>query len=171
MRPTSVAAVGALGLLVLLQGCAGQENEGVQGNLEHEEPAPSGPAQPSPQGAASASADVFVYNTYGDERGSADREPEGLTASEFTTFTELDWSTWSDESAEGEGRVSGTWCLPECQDDPYGVTVELHGPEDVDGRDYYTAYTLTDTGNLPEDMHKRMREADEGRLMLPSSAK
>ncbi len=64
--------------------------------------------------------------------------------------------------------MAGTWCLPECQDDPYSVTVELGDPETTGGTTYFSGYSVTDPGDLPGEMEQRMEDADGGRLMLPA---
>lgn len=133
-------------------------------------PSPTRSPDPSPSPAPSGSgpaAEVYVFNTHGDEEGYADQEPEGLTASEFTAFNDLEWTRWGAEGAEGQGDLSGTWCLPECQDDPYRVPVELTGPEAVDGRLYFTRYEVGASDELPDAERKAMEEADGGMLMRP----
>ncbi|MDA2808920.1 hypothetical protein [Nocardiopsis suaedae] len=132
---------------------------------------PSGEAAPSPGGgggtASAPAAEVYVFNTHGDESGYADQEPEDLTASEFTAFNDLEWTAWGAEGAQGEGDLSGTWCLPECQDDPYRVPVELTAPETVDGELYFTRYQVGESDELPDEQRKAMEEADGGMLMRP----
>jgi hypothetical protein len=167
MVSTRTALLALPGALALIAGCGGQDAEPPRGTAAESPPAASAPASPDPHASASASTGRFVYNTYADENGDAEQEPEGLVASEFTTFTGMEWSVWDSDTAEGRGRVSGTWCLPECQDQPYAVTVELGDPETVDGVTYYSTYEITDTGDLPEDLRERMVEADDGRLTLP----
>ncbi|MFC3994614.1 hypothetical protein ACFOVU_01705 [Nocardiopsis sediminis] len=176
MRTTHAAVIALVSPFVLLAGCSGAEG-GPSDDGTSLPPAPeetqSVPAEETasapPEASPSSGADVFVFNTYGDEPGRPDREPAGLTASEFTTFTGLTWRTWEPDSAEARGRLSGTWCLPGCQDRPYEVVVELTEPQDVEGTEYFTTYEITDSGDLPEDMRQRMTDADQGRLMLPTS--
>ncbi|MFC4565220.1 hypothetical protein ACFO4E_25480 [Nocardiopsis mangrovi] len=172
MRTTSAAVIALLSPLVLVAGCAGAEGGPPAGGTSR----PSPPEQEDgetasapPEESPSSGSEVFVYNTYGDEAGGPTREPAGLTASEFTSFTGLTWRSWSADSAEARGRLTGSWCLPDCQDRPYEVVVELKDPQDVEGTEYFTTYEVTDSGDLPDDMRERMTEADQGRLMLPTS--
>ncbi|GAB3211503.1 hypothetical protein ACQEU5_06045 [Marinactinospora thermotolerans] len=174
-----MTAIGALCSLVLLGGCGGQEaaeqerDEAVPEAAE--EPAPhqghgrSGTARTPEDDAGQGAGEVFVYNTYQAEEGRADREPATLTASEHTTFQNLEWTSWDGASATAEGEILGTWCLPECQDDPYAATITLVEPEEVDGTLYYTGYTV-ESEELPEEMREKMEEADDSALMLPSAS-
>ncbi|GAA3764146.1 hypothetical protein HDA32_004997 [Spinactinospora alkalitolerans] len=195
MRSTHVA--GVLCSLVLLAGCGGQDDESRSGSMEESPPAspdPGGSATADAEdgttegteedgggaeedgqedaagGADGAAAEVFVYNTHGNERGEDDRRPEGLVASEFTTFNDLEWRSWERESATARGDLSGTWCLPDCGEDPYEVTVTLDEPEEVDGRLYFTEYTVGGSGELPEEMREKMERSDGGRLILPQGS-
>ncbi|WP_017623215.1 hypothetical protein [Nocardiopsis chromatogenes] len=175
MKPTRTIAAAAA-VLAAAAGCtagggAVRPSGSGPGGDASPTPSPTGaaPSSPGPGGAPSAGAaeEVYVYNTHGDEDGYADQEPEGLTASEFTAFNDLEWTEWGTDRASGEGDLTGTWCLPECQDDPYRVPVELTDPEPVGGRMYFTGYEVGASGELPDDRRKAMEEADGGRLMRP----
>ncbi|GAA1993927.1 hypothetical protein GCM10009799_19880 [Nocardiopsis rhodophaea] len=158
MDVTRLAAVGALCTLTALAGCG--DRNGGSGGGPGGSPSPTG-EESSPHG------EIYVFNTYGNEQGFRDQRPEVLVASEFTTFSDLTWSSWGGTPAVGAGTVSGTWCLPGCLDDPFPVTVELDTPKEFGGDDYYTTYAVTDGSDLPPDMRERMEGADEGRLMVP----
>ncbi|MCP3015809.1 hypothetical protein NGM33_20995 [Nocardiopsis dassonvillei] len=125
--------------------------------------------QPTPEEDADQSSGAFVLNRYGNENGFDDQTPTEYVATEFTTFTDMEWGTWADEVARGEGGVKGTWCMQEgCQDDPYEVEVELGDPVDVDGTMYFSTYTITDHGEeMSEEMIGTLEEVDGGTLALP----
>jgi hypothetical protein len=127
--------------------------------------------QPAPEGDAGQDSGTFVFNQYGNEDGSDDQNPAEYVATEFTTFTDMEWGTWSDEVARGEGGLKGTWCMEEgCQDDPYEVEVELGDPVDVDGTTYFSTYTITEYDeDMSEEMRGALEEADGGALALPSA--
>lgn len=166
MKPTrTITAAAGAAAVALAAGC------GTGGGaVQQPSPEASGGAGPSPTGdptGGSGGGEVYVFNTHGDEQGYADQEPQGLTASEFTAFNDLEWSEWGTERAVGEGDLSGTWCLPQCLDDPYRVPVELTGPEEFDGDRYFTAYEVGETDALPDEQRQAMEEADGGRLMRP----
>ncbi|ASU85691.1 hypothetical protein CDO52_25375 [Nocardiopsis gilva YIM 90087] len=172
MDMTRLAVVGALCALTAVAGCG--DRNGGSGGGPGGAPSPTDrtatAGEPTPtDGDGRDDGEIYVFNTYGNEEGFRDQRPKVLVASEFTTFSDLTWSGWGQSPAVGEGTVSGTWCLPECQDDPFPVTVELDTPKDFDGDDYYTAYSVPDDSELPPDMKERMEEADGGRLMVPST--
>ncbi|MBB6175096.1 hypothetical protein HNR23_005156 [Nocardiopsis mwathae] len=168
MGTTRLAVIGAICALMALTGC-GDRNGGAGGDQDGgPSPTPADPtAEENAQGGDEYD-EIYVFNTYGDEQGYPDQRPEVLVASEFTTFNGLTWSAWGSVPASGDGYVLGTWCLPECQDDPYPVTVELGEPELFDGDAYYTTYWVTEDSEIPDDMRKLMEESDGGRLMVPS---
>ncbi|ASU56606.1 MULTISPECIES: hypothetical protein [Nocardiopsis] len=125
--------------------------------------------RPTPEEDADQSSGAFVLNRYGNENGFDDQTPTEYVATEFTTFTDMEWDTWADEVARGEGGVKGTWCMQEgCQDDPYEVEVELGDPVDVDGTMYFSTYTITDHGEeMSEEMIGTLEETDGGTLAVP----
>ncbi|MFL1376599.1 MULTISPECIES: hypothetical protein [unclassified Nocardiopsis] len=136
------------------------------------------PAEPE-EGAASpepttqvppGDAEVYVLNRYGDENGFDDRRPTEYVATEFTTFSAMEWDEWSPERARGEGDLLGTWCMEqECQNDPYEVEVELGDPVDVDGTRYFTTYTITEyDDDMTDEVRRALEEADDGRLEHPA---
>ncbi|MFM9371147.1 hypothetical protein [Streptomyces sp. Da 82-17] len=96
----------------------------------------------------SAAAKPYVLNHHGEanaEAGSAQRRPERLVLSEFTTAHGLRWERWGAEQAVGVGRVTGSWCAETCLDRPLKATLRLLDPRTVDGRRVYSAFTLTVT--------------------------
>ncbi|WP_017593326.1 hypothetical protein [Nocardiopsis potens] len=186
------AVLGAACVAVLAAGCSAGAGSTSPGSPDPA-PAPSGPEsspaptegaagrdgaeEPAGEGAEDRAADgeeeartgegAYVFNTHGDEQGRPQQRPEDLVASEFTSFTGLEWQEWGTDSAVGRGELSGTWCLPECQDDPYPATVELGDPENADGTLYFTTYRVTEAEGLSEADRRAMEEADQGRLMRP----
>ena len=86
---------------------------------------------------------VYVLNFRASERGRADQRPANLVLSEFSTMSEVTWRTWGPTRATGAGKLSGTWCLPECADAPYDATVTLSSVTPVKGKGYFGRYTVT----------------------------
>lgn len=168
-------AAAVLCLLALLGGCATapDPDEHQDGHGASPAPPPSATAGMRPREGASTPATppqlIFVFNTHGNEQGKPERRPEDLVASPSTTFTGLEWSTWGGGPAVADGEVQGTWCLPDCQDDPYPVTVELSGTQVVDGAAFYSRYSFGGRAGFPERMRERVREVGSGRLTLPSA--
>lgn len=151
---------GAVLFLALALTACGQEDEAPEDNGAPE-------ADPTPDADVQEGDDTYVFNSYGDEQGFADQEPEDYVATEFTTFTDVEWDEWTEETAQGEGEVSGTWCMDEdCVEDPYDVEIELGEPVDVGGTPYFSTYTVTDH-DMPEGMPEAMEDADGGLLALP----
>ncbi|WP_017538046.1 hypothetical protein [Nocardiopsis halophila] len=163
MKPTrTITAAAGAAAVALAAGCGAGG-----GAAQQPTPETTGGVDPSPAGGTRDGGEAYVFNTHGDEQGSTDQEPQDLTASEFTAFNDLEWSEWGTERAVGEGDLSGTWCLPQCQKDPYRVPVELTDPEEFDGKSYFTAYEVGETDELPDEERQAMEEADGGRLMRP----
>lgn len=139
---------------------------------EPREPDPASPQgeSPPPEEGGGPDSGTQVLNHYGDEGGFADQRPVEFVATEFTTFSDMEWDLWAAETARGEGEVSGTWCLHEgCQEDPYDVTVVLGDPVQADGTTYFSTYTITDHEDMPQGMLEAMEQADGGRLPVPST--
>ena len=120
-------------------------------------------------GGAATEGDVQVLNFHGDEEGFDEQRPAEYVATEFTTFTDMEWDEWGEDRARGEGEVLGTWCMDQnCQDDPYDVDVELGDPVDVDGTMYFSTYTITDyDDDMPEETREAFDQADDGKLGVP----
>ncbi|MEU8275425.1 hypothetical protein ACFYOK_26415 [Microbispora bryophytorum] len=97
-------------------------------------PAPTGPAAETP---------VYVLNLQNSERGRAEQRPANIVLSEFSTMSGVTWRTWGPTRATGAGRLSGTWCLPECADAPYAATVTLSSVIPVKGKGYFSRYAIT----------------------------
>ncbi|MFC7329338.1 hypothetical protein [Marinactinospora rubrisoli] len=177
MSTARAAAVAAF-CLALITGCGGQSVEprspgsGHHASASPEAPSASAPPDSGPHGRptppTAGGSEPFVYNLYRGERGREDREPEGLTASEFTTFTGLEWASWSADAATASGEVRGTWCLPDCQENPYQVTVVLSEPRTVHGTVFFTRYEVTDAPGMPDHQLELLEQVDGGRLMLPA---
>ncbi|MBO3746910.1 hypothetical protein J5X84_12605 [Streptosporangiaceae bacterium NEAU-GS5] len=111
----------------------------------------------------SATQEVYVFNTYGAEEGRVDQRPADLVLSEFSTLNSVAWRSWGPTRALGTGKLSGSWCLPECADAPYDATVTLNVVQPVRGKAYFTRYELS--AQLPP---KQRESADlEGRLPTP----
>ncbi|MFW5420500.1 hypothetical protein J0910_28195 [Nocardiopsis sp. CNT-189] len=187
------AVLGAACVAVLAAGCSAGAGGSAQGSPDPA-PAPSGPESSPPPAEGTDRQDgaeeragegrteedraaaeeeartgegAYVFNTHGDEQGRPQQRPEDLVASEFTSFTGLEWQEWGTDSAVGRGGLSGTWCLPECQDDPYPATVELGDPENVGGTLYFTTYRVTEAEGLSKADRTAMEEADQGMLVRP----
>lgn len=97
----------------------------------------------SPAGTTVAETPVYVLNFQGSERGRADQRPGNLVLSEFSTMSGVTWRTWGPTRATGAGKLSGTWCLPECADAPYEATVTLSNVIPVKGKGYFGKYSIT----------------------------
>ncbi|WP_017578669.1 hypothetical protein [Nocardiopsis valliformis] len=116
--------------------------------------------------------DVHVLNLYGDEEGFDDQRPTDYVATQFTTFSDMEWDEWDENRARGEGEVLGTWCMDVgCQDDPYDVEIELGDPVEVDGTWYFSTYTVTEyDDDMAEEQREALEQADDGQLNVPVSA-
>ena len=111
---------------------------------EESSAAPSGEASDEASPSASASTRPFVLSQDEEPQAKdADRRPDKLVLSEFTTIDRITWKQWRDAEATGSGQVTGTWCLETCQDKPLKGTVTLTDPKTVNGKRYFSAYTLT----------------------------
>ncbi|MFD6095032.1 hypothetical protein ACFVWN_17845 [Nocardiopsis flavescens] len=161
--PWLAAAVAAVAVAGCGDGGARESGEGAAPSA-----APGESAAPSPDGADAAQ--VYVLNRYGDENGFDDRRPVEYVATEFTTFSGMEWDEWSPDRARGEGGLLGTWCMEqECQNDPYEVEVELADPVEVDGVRYFTAYTITGyDDDMTDGVRRALEDADGGKLARPS---
>lgn len=92
----------------------------------------------------------YVLNPYGEEHadtGNPERRPTSLVLSEFTQIGNVKWKQWDAKQASGTGDVGGAWCLPDCLDKPLKGTVTLSDPKTVNGKTYYSAFTLKLSGN------------------------
>ncbi|MFF4777114.1 hypothetical protein ACFY05_30075 [Microtetraspora fusca] len=85
---------------------------------------------------------IYVLNLYGDENGRSDQRPPALVLSEFSTVSGMSWQSWGPGRAVGVGRLSGTWCLPRCQNHPYNATVTLSNVVPYRGDGYFTRYAV-----------------------------
>ncbi|MGY5130812.1 hypothetical protein ACWGJW_00030 [Streptomyces nigrescens] len=93
---------------------------------------------------ARTSSTPYVVNHYGEEnadRGKAERSPEHLVLSEFTSAHDLDWK-WGAKKAVATGKVTGLWCLDTCQDKPLKATLTLSDPKTVNGKKVFSSFTL-----------------------------
>jgi hypothetical protein len=86
---------------------------------------------------------VYVWNLHGDEEGKSDVRPADLVLSEAATLNGITWRRWGGDAAEGYGRLTGTWCMPQCLKQPYKASVTLGGVRKVGDRRYYTSYVVT----------------------------
>ncbi|GHC70251.1 hypothetical protein GCM10007079_01510 [Nocardiopsis terrae] len=130
----------------------------------------SGSGDTAADGGTADGEEVYVLNLYGDEEGFDDQRPTEYVASEFTTFSDMEWDEWSGAGARGGGEVLGTWCMDQgCQDDPYDVEIELGEPVEADGTRYFSAYTVTEYDeDMPEEQRDALEQADGGRLNVPA---
>lgn len=139
---------------------------------ETDAPATDGPGEDGSEYGGGADGDVHVLNLHGDEEGFDDQRPTDYVATEFTTFSDMEWDEWGETRARGEGEVLGTWCMDVgCQNDPYDVEIELGDPVEVDGTWYYSTYTVTEyDDDMAEEQREALEQADDGRLNLPAAA-
>ncbi|GAB7032471.1 hypothetical protein JCM4914_39320 [Streptomyces platensis subsp. malvinus] len=96
-------------------------------------------------GVARTGTTPYVINHYGEEnadKGRAERSPQALVLSEFTSIRGLQWKEWGTKKAVATGKVTGTWCLDTCLDKPLKATVTLSDPKTVNGRKVFSAFTL-----------------------------
>ncbi|GLW99608.1 hypothetical protein [Microtetraspora sp. NBRC 16547] len=96
----------------------------------------------APRTAPTEEPQIYVLNLYGDENGRSDQRPQALVLSEFSTVSGMRWQSWGPSRAVGVGRLSGTWCLPQCQDRPYDATVTLSAVVPFKGNGYFTKYAI-----------------------------
>lgn len=101
-----------------------------------------GPSDSTGTGSSGARPLVLDQKEEDPKAEDADRRPGKLVLSEHTTVSRISWKRWSDTEATGTGEVTGTWCLETCQDKPLTGTVTLSEPKTVDGKRYFSAYTL-----------------------------
>ncbi|GAA0438229.1 hypothetical protein Acor_62350 [Acrocarpospora corrugata] len=85
---------------------------------------------------------VYVLNLFGDEQGRPDQSPKNLVVSEFSSLSEVTWRNWGPATAVGAGKLSGSWCLPECLDKPYDATVTLSSIKVAQGQSYFSRYDI-----------------------------
>ncbi|GLW23466.1 hypothetical protein DI270_001105 [Microbispora triticiradicis] len=105
---------------------------------------------------------VYVLNLQGSEQGRPDQRPAILVLSEFTTISEVTWHSWGPTRAVGAGRLSGTWCLPACENAPYEATVTLSNVTPVRGKGYFSRYAVA------AEVPPRQRPAADLSGMLPT---
>ncbi|MEW9530448.1 hypothetical protein [Microbispora sp. NPDC049125] len=92
---------------------------------------------------------VYVLNLHGAEKsGRPDQRPARLVLSEFSSMSGVTWHTWGPTRATGAGKLSGTWCLPQCMDTPYDAEVTLSNVMPVKGKGYFTRYRIE--SDLPQ---------------------
>ncbi|RJL33095.1 hypothetical protein [Bailinhaonella thermotolerans] len=110
-------------------------------------PVPTGGAGPTASPSVTATGTVRVFNLHDNESGRADASPSSLVVSEFSTLNHITWRVWGPDEAEGTGRLSGTWCVPDCPSEGFPAEVRLTEPRP--GRDgyYFTRYQIR--SNLP----------------------
>lgn len=106
------------------------------------DPSGSASAEAGPSESATTRPFVISQGEEKPEAENADRRPSKLVLSEFTTVDRITWKQWTGDEATGSGEVTGTWCLETCQDKPLKGTVTLTDPKTVNGKRYFSAYTL-----------------------------
>lgn len=168
----TLLAGAALALAVSACGQAeGPDEEGSEYGVGSQETgAPDTEPSPGEEG-GNDGGDVHVLNLYGDEEGFEDQRPTDYVATQFTTFSDMEWDEWSGNRARGGGEVLGTWCMDAgCQDDPYDVEIELGDPVEVDGTWYFSSYSVTEYDeDMPEEQREALAQADGGQLNVPAS--
>jgi hypothetical protein len=88
-----------------------------------------------------------VYVT--DAAGEPLQRPTRFAVTENTAMISLTWDSWGGDVATATGMVTGTWCLPECQDG-YPGSVELRDPVRGERVLYYSRATVRSRHLLPE---------------------
>ncbi|MCE7080215.1 hypothetical protein [Streptomyces sp. ST2-7A] len=135
------------------------ENTGATGDAEEEAEGDAGTDAGTDAPEPASTDDPMVFNYYRAEGGRADRAPDNLVLTEFSTLNDVTWESWDGREAIGSGLLSGTWCLPDCLDDPFPAEVVLKDPEDINGEPYFTAFELEITD--PSGYSQEMVEAAE----------
>ncbi|MDP9863344.1 MULTISPECIES: hypothetical protein [Streptosporangium] len=102
----------------------------------------TGPRGPEP---------VYVFNLHGAEEGRADQRPTDLVLSENSSISEVTWSKWGPQAALGTGKLTGTWCLPDCETEPYTATVLLGSVQRMKGKRYFAHFGVSGDFPEPED--------------------
>lgn len=107
--------------------------------------APAHAAHAHSAGVAQTNNTPYVVNHYGEEnadQGKAERSPERLVLSEFTSARDLNWKQWNTKKAVATGKVTGMWCLDTCLDKPLKATLTLSDPKTVNGKKVFSSFTL-----------------------------
>ncbi len=136
MRRIIVAVVVAL-LGLMSAACGSGVAQAAPSEVEPVAQAVDRPAEP-----------VYVINLYGNEEGVAEQRPVNLVASEFSTVKGITWRSWGPARAVGAGKLSGTWCLPNCLEHPYDATITLSKVRKVNDKRYFTRFDIA--GDFPE---------------------
>ncbi|WP_283139061.1 hypothetical protein [Rhizohabitans arisaemae] len=131
---------------LLLAGCGDASGIRVEG------PAPSPPKQIGP---------VYV-NAY---LGHPLQRPKGFALTEFTSIGKLRWNSWGGETAVGVGQISGSWCIPGCQERGIPATITLSQITWRERVGYYSRFTL-DAPSLPKDADPDLQNSA---LFVPES--
>ncbi|GIH27917.1 hypothetical protein Aph01nite_62270 [Acrocarpospora phusangensis] len=105
-------------------------------------PSPTAPTSSTVTTTPSAAGPVYVFNLFGDEQGKPDQRPGNLVVSEFSSLKDVNWQSWGPDTAVGSGKLSGSWCLPECLDKPYDATVTLSAIKQAEGQSYFSKYDI-----------------------------
>ena len=84
--------------------------------------------------------------------------------SEFTSLFGLSSRSWGGPKAVATGRVTGTWCIPDCPKSGYPATVELGRLQRQENVSYYTRATVRSTHLPPADSGEDLRNV---RLPVP----
>lgn len=149
----AIACAAALSAALLLSGCADPHGLRVAGPAVSPSP-PSGPAEVTDP--------VYVS----DAARRPLQRPASFVLNDSVSLTGLRWASWGDATAQATGGLSGVWCEPECEEQPYAVKVTLSGllkPERRDRREqgaFYSRATLV-SDRLPPD-----KAAELGRVSL-----
>ncbi|MEU1768018.1 hypothetical protein [Streptomyces rimosus] len=148
---TATACAAALtAAVLLLSGCSDPRGLRVAGPAVSSSP-PSGPAQVTDP--------VYVS----DAARRPLQRPASFVLKESVSLTGLSWLHWGEATAEATGGLSGGWCRPECENQPYPVKVTLSGLTKQEGQDrvrFYSRATLVSDRLPPE------KAAELGRVSL-----
>lgn len=70
------------------------------------------------------------------------RRPTSVGLSDSVGLSGLRWAGWGGGTATATGRLSGDWCRPGCDKEPYEVTVTLSGLAKQERVAYYRRATV-----------------------------
>ncbi|WP_073768772.1 hypothetical protein [Streptomyces sp. CB02923] len=149
-----VAASSAAALL--LSGCSDPRGLRVAGPAVSPSP-PAGPAEVTDP--------VYVS----DAARRPLQRPASFALTDTVSLTGLRWTSWGDATAEATGGLSGMWCRPGCERQPYAVKVTLSGlfkQEQRDGREKQDRPAFYSRATLVSDRLPPQKAAELGRVSL-----
>ncbi|MEV5596936.1 hypothetical protein [Streptomyces sp. NPDC052496] len=145
-----VAAMSAAALL--LSGCSDPRGLRVAG------PAVS----PSPPAAAEVTDPVYVS----DAARRPLQRPASFVLADSVSLTGLRWTSWGEATAEATGGLSGAWCRPGCERQPYAVKVTLSGLFKQEGQHRQDRPAFYSRATLVSDRLSPQKAAELGSISL-----